>query len=191
MNENCEQSAGSKDLADALLAIDGRASGSSAEGQEIAKEALRRDRRRVRVLTCLTVGFFLLTVIAIYFPVYFYYLKIAPAMEACRRDAVALEEQLDKVGAEGSKRDLLDMTARITVAQGAAFFTIHVITLWGIVFVLAVLAAAGVCTALLIVVTRRATLRQIQVSLSALSEQFDALQASLEGGRGVDSDQGT
>ena len=114
-----------------------------------------------------------------------------PALEACGRDIVALEEQLDKPAPEGPERDLLDMTARMTVAQGAALFTITAITLWGIVLVLAVLAAAGICTALLVLVTRRATLRQIQVSLLALSAQFEALGQSLDNARRTGSDQAT
>ena len=47
----------------------------------------------------------------------------------------------------------------------------------------AVMLAAAVCTVLLIRATRSATLRQIQASLLALSEQFDALQQSLQGGQ--------
>ena len=42
----------------------------------------------------------------------------------------------------------------------------------------AVMLAAAVCTVLLIMATRGATLRQIQASLLALSEQFDTLQQS-------------
>jgi hypothetical protein len=38
--------------------------------------------------------------------------------------------------------------------------------------------AAAACTVLLIMASRRATLRQIQVGLLVLSEQFDALQRS-------------
>lgn len=183
MNDNREEPAGKKALADALLAIDSRMPSSSAEGREMAKEALRRDRRRVRILTWTTIGFFLLTVVGICFPVYFYYLKIAPAMDAYWRDISALEQQLDKRDPQRSKPDLLDMTARMTVGQGWALFTIQAITLWGIVAVLAVLLAAAVCTVLLIMATRRATLRQIQVSLLGLSEQFDTLQRSLQGSR--------
>ena len=67
MNAKHEQSAEKKALADALLAIDSRMPTSSAEGREIAKEVLRRDRRRVRILTWMTIGFFLLTVIGICF----------------------------------------------------------------------------------------------------------------------------
>ncbi len=48
---------------------------------------------------------------------------------------------------------------------------------------LVVMLAAAFCTVLLIRATRGATLRQIQASLLALSEQFDTLQQSLQGGQ--------
>ena len=85
MNAKHEQSAEKKALVDTLLAIDSRMPTSSAEGREVAKEVLRRDRRRVRILTWMTIGFFLLTVIGICFFVYFYCLKFAPAMDKYQR----------------------------------------------------------------------------------------------------------
>ena len=46
MNAKYEQSAEKKAIVDALLAIDSRMPTSSAEGREVAKAVLRRDRRR-------------------------------------------------------------------------------------------------------------------------------------------------
>jgi len=51
----------------------------------------------------------------------------------------------------------------------------------GISVLLAVMLAAAFCTVLLIMATRRATLRQIQVSLLAISEQLETLQRSFPG----------
>ena len=90
MNAKHEQSAEKKALADTLLAIDSRMPTSSAEGREVAKEVLRRDRRRVRILTWMTIGFFLLTVIGICFFVYFYCLKFVPAMDKYQQDIAAM-----------------------------------------------------------------------------------------------------
>jgi hypothetical protein len=185
MNANREEPAGKKALVDSLLALDGRMPSSSAEGREIAKEVLRRDRRRVRILTGLTIGFFLLTVIGICLSLYWYYMKIVPAMYKHQRDLIALEQQLAKQEPDPSKPDLLAMTARITVGQGFAIFLIHVINLWGISALFALMLAAAFCTVLLIMATRRATLRQIQASLLVLSEQFDTLQRSLQGGHSI------
>ena len=84
MNAKHEQSAEKKALVDTLLAIDSRMPTSSAEGREVAKQVLRRDRRRVRILTWVTIGFFLLTVIGICLSAYWYYIKFVPAMNRLR-----------------------------------------------------------------------------------------------------------
>ena len=60
---------------------------------------------------------------------------------------------------------------------------IQLATVWGILVLFAIMLAAAFCTVLLIMATRAATLRQIQASLLVLSEQFDALQQSLQGGQ--------
>ena len=181
MNANHEQSAEKKTLVDTLLAIDSRMPTSSAEGREVAKEVLRRDRRRVRILTWVTIGFFLLTVTAVCLPVYFYYLRLAPGMERCQRAVAALEQQLHKERPKDSEPDLLAMTAIITAALGGALFKTQEGYFWGISALLVVILAAAFCTFLLITATRRTTLRQIQVSLLALSDQIDTLQRSLHG----------
>jgi hypothetical protein len=183
MSTKHEPSAEKKALVDTLLAIDSRMPTSSAEGREVAKKVLRRDRRRVRILTWMTIGFFLLTVIGICFFVFLLYVKVVPAMNKCEQDLSELEQQLAKQEPQPSKHDLLTRTAGITAAEGYTFFLIHVITLRAIAALLAIMLAAAVSTVLLIMATRGATLHQIQASLLALSEQFDALQQSPQGGQ--------
>ncbi|MGO8749059.1 MAG: hypothetical protein ACLQNE_24125 [Thermoguttaceae bacterium] len=182
MNANREEPAGKKALVDTLLAIDSRMPTSSAEGREVAKKVLRRDQRRIRILTWMTIGLFLLTVIGICLAVDFYYIMVAPAMEKCKRDMCKMEVQLLVREPQPSTPDLLEMTARMTAGQGWALFVFQVFVFWGTVALLAVILAAACCTVLLIIATRRATLHQIQASLLALSEQFDTLQRSLHGG---------
>jgi hypothetical protein len=191
MNTNREEAAGNKTLVDALLAIDSRMPSSSAEGREIAKKTLLRDRRRVRILTWITIGFFLLTIIGICFFVFLLRVKVVPAMNKCEQDLSELEQQLAKQEPQPAKPDLLTRTAEITAAEGYTFFQIHVITLRAIAALLAIMLAAAVCTVLLIMATRGATLRQIQASLLALSEQFDALQQSLQSGHSSGGGQAT
>jgi hypothetical protein len=179
MNAKHEPSAEKKALVDALLAIDSRMPTSSAEGGEVAKEVSRRDRQRVRVLTGMTVGFFLLTVIGICFSVFLYYQKIVPQREYFHRDSTLLEQQLAKQESQPSQPDLLALIGRMTIGQCWALSMIQVATLWANVAVLAVMLAAALCAVLLIMATRRATLRQIQASLLVLSEQLETLQQSL------------
>lgn len=191
MNAKHEPSAEKKALVDSLLAIDSRMPSSSAEGRAIATKVLRRDRRRVRILTWATLGLFLLTAVGICSVVYFYRIKIVPQMIKCEEDVSTLVQQLDQEAPQPSKSALPDMTARITASLGSTFFIIHVITLWTLVALFAVMLAAAVCTVLLIRASRGATLRQIQASLLALSEQFDALQQSLQSGQSSGGGQAT
>jgi hypothetical protein len=186
MNAKHEPSAEKKALVDTLLAIDSRMPTSSAEGREIAKQVLRRDRRRVRIITWMTMGFFLLTIIGICGCVYWYSIKVLPGMNRFQLDIhdldqqlIKREDQLAKQEPQPSKPDLLAMTARISAAASYQLFMIQHANLGGTMVLFVVMLAAAFCTVLLIMATRGATLRQIQASLLALSEQFDALQQSL------------
>lgn len=180
MSANHEEPVGNQTLAEALLAIDGPLPRSSARGREIAQQALRRDRRRVRILTGVTIGFFLVTVFGVCFLVYFYYLKIAPAAKRCASDISVLEKLLDERHPKPNQDILLETTAGMTMAISRDLFLLESINIWGAVAALAVMWGAAVCTVLLVTATRRATLRQIQASLLVLSEQLGALQQSLQ-----------
>src|SRR5437763_1633732 len=127
MNDRRKEPAGKETLADALLAIDRGMPASPADARGVAEEALRRDRRRVRMLTWLTIGLFVLTVIGICFFVYFYCLKFAPAMAKYQRHISAVEQelsarerQLAKQEPQPSTPDLLTTTAGMTIGQGWA-----------------------------------------------------------------------
>jgi hypothetical protein len=183
MNAKHEPSAEKKALVDTLLAIDSRMPTSSAEGREVAQAVLRRDRRRVRILTWLTIGCFLLTIIGICGSVYWYYIKVVPGMNRFGRDINQLGTQICNLELRLSKQS--PQTEIAMDAAGACYglYMSQLAGVWGISVLLAVMLAAAVCTVLLIMATRGATLRQIQASLLALSEQFDALQQSLQGGQ--------
>jgi hypothetical protein len=191
MNANREEPAGKNTLADALLAMDSRMPSSSAEGREIAKKALRRDRRRVRILTWATSGFFLLTVIGICGSVYWYYLKVMPVMNHLERDVIPLIPQIHNL--EGGPSKLSPQTnLAISSAIGCnILYKIQLANLGGTMALFAVMLAAAFCTVLLIMASRRATLGQIQASLLVLSEQFDSLQRSLQGGHSTGGGQAT
>jgi hypothetical protein len=180
MNAKHEPSAGKKALVDSLLAIDSSVPASSAEGREVAKAVLRRDRRRVRILTWATIGLFLLTVVGIGGSAYFYHIKVTPSFEKLKKDIILLEQQLDKQQLKSTKPDLVDWTARIAAAGTCTLFLIQFANLYGTLALFAVMLAAAVSTVLLIRASRTATLHQIQASLLALSEQFDSLQQSLQ-----------
>jgi hypothetical protein len=186
VNAKHEPSAEKKAIQDALLPFENRMPTSSAEGRDVAKGVLRGDRRRVRVLTWMTMGFFLLTVIGICGSVYWYYIKVVPEMEKYQRDISFLQSELDKLEPQLTKpfpKASVAMTALVAAHQGHILYIILLITVGGIVALCALMLAAAFCTVLLITATRRATLRQIQASLLALSEKFDALQLSPQSGQ--------
>ncbi|MGA2798951.1 MAG: hypothetical protein ABSE63_15335, partial [Thermoguttaceae bacterium] len=156
-----------------LLAIDSRMPTSSAEAREVAKQVLRRDRRRVRLLTRATIGFFLLTVIGICFFVYFYCLKFAPAMDKYQQLIAAMEQelsahkqQLAKQEPQPSTPDLLTTTAGMTIGQGWALFFFQAVILWATVALFVVMLAAAFCTVLLMVKRRNSPTGEIPLAVS-------------------------
>jgi Flp pilus assembly protein TadB len=191
MNAEHEPSAEKKTLVDTLLAIDSRMPTSSAEGREVAQKVLRRDRRRVRILTWATSGFFLLTIIGICLSASWYYIRVVPHMDRFGRDINELGSQIHNLEPELSKRSPQTEIAVDTAGACYALYMVQLGSLWAIATLLAVMLAAAVCTVLLIMATRGATLRQIQASLLALSEQFDALQQSLQAGHSSGGGQAT
>jgi hypothetical protein len=191
MNAKHEQSAEKKALVDTLLAIDGRMPTSSAEGREVAKKVLRRDQRRIRILTWVTSGFFLLTVIGICGSVYWYYIKVMPEMNRLERILFQLLPQIHNLEGGISKLSPQTDLAISTAIECNILYKIQLANLGGIMALFVVMLAAAACTVLLIRSTRGATLRQIQASLLALSEQFDALQQSLQGGQSSGGGQAT
>ncbi len=184
MNAKHEQSAEKKALVDSLLAIDSRTPTSAAEVREVATKVLRRDRRRVRILTWMTIGSFLLTVLGIGGGVYWYYMKVVPTMNWHQRIMSELSPQL-------SNKEPLGSAILTTAAACQILYKIQLANLWGIMALFTAMLAAACCTVLLIMASRRATLRQIQTSLLALSEQFDTLQRSLDGGKSNGGGQAT
>jgi hypothetical protein len=179
MNAKHEPSAEKKALVDTLLAIDSRMPTSSAEGRNVAKEVLRRDRRRVRILTWVTSGLLLLMVIGLCRAAFWYYTNAVPEMDRLRRGIPAMYSDIYKLNPQSSTLDPLAKSAIYTIGECHMLYMILLATMRGILVMLTIMLAGAVCTFLLIRATRGATLRQIQASLLALSEQFDALQRSL------------
>ncbi len=173
MNAEHERPAGEGRLAHGLLKSDDRAAAAPAEAHELAKRILRRDRRWVAILAAATAVFLLLGVVGICGSLYSFYRWIVPAMERVGSD-------LTRASGAGQGDSAHAEAFYATTAQ--AFFVSHVsqrIILWIVSASVAALLAAGVCTVLLVLATRRATLRQIQASLRAISEQVETLQQSL------------
>ena len=95
MNAKHEQSAEKKALVDALLAIDSRMPSPPNGGAGSRPERpLRYDRRRVRILMWMTIGFFLLTVMGICFSYIFTTRRSCPKWNIPARHPRCMEQQL-------------------------------------------------------------------------------------------------
>jgi hypothetical protein len=150
-----------KALADALLALDGRTATSTAEDRALAQRVLRRDRLRVRLLTAATIVFFLLAVIGVYS---FFHLIIAEVRPK-------IFESLDEIFRQDLTRAdqaTLALLQDLQISQAKSIFRASA--------AIAALLVSAVCTVLLVLATRRTTLRQIQISLMVLSERIEQIE---------------
>jgi hypothetical protein len=179
MNAHREQPAGKKAMMDALLTLDGPMPASSVKGREITRKILRRDQRRIRILTGLTIAFFLLTVLGIGGAIYWYNVMIVPGMIFYDKNVFELEPQIHKLEPDLSQRKPQTDLAVSTAIVCRRLYRIQFINLGGIAALFVVVLAAALCMVLLIRASRGATLRQIQASLLILSEQLDAMRQPL------------
>jgi hypothetical protein len=147
-------------LGDALLKLD---AGAGPAADALAGAATLRDRRRVRVLTILVVVFYLLAAAGLGLYTHFYFRYIAPKMTA---------------HAVGLVRPPQNEEARKQAANELAliFGKVHLFSQIMVLASIASLTLAALFTVLLVFVTRRVTLRQVQAGLAALSEQLRRLE---------------
>jgi hypothetical protein len=90
------------------------------------------------------------------------------------------------LGHQLSNQGPLSDFALLTAQACHVLYMGQLATVWGTVVLLAFMLAAAICTVLLIAANRRATLRQIQLSLLTLSEQLDKLRQSTHDNRPSD-----
>src|SRR5205085_1982547 len=121
------------------------------------RDVLARDRRRIRRLAMLTAVFWVLTAVDVVWLVCFYVIQIAPRLRAYGAGRAHLQN---------------DWNDWATVGDCGA---------WSLLAFIFALLAAAACTVLLILFSRRATLRQINANLLAISEQLRQLRPSSGG----------
>ena len=140
-----------KELGKALLNLDMAPPLASPDPRQLTRQVLQRDRRRIRWLTGLATLFWVLTAVGILCLCPFYLMFIAPRLRAYQAGRAQLANDWD---------------AWATVGDWAAY--------WILACIIAFLLAA-LCTVLLVLLSRRATLRQINASLLEISEQLKQL----------------
>jgi hypothetical protein len=138
------------ELGRALLNLESTAP-PSANPRELTRRIVNRDRRRVRILAGMATFFWVLTAAGIVAVCPFYVMFIAPRLRAYKLGGAQLDQ---------------DWNDWATAGEWAAW--------WLTACILSLLAAA-ICTVLLTLVTRRATLRQINASLLEISEHLKQL----------------
>ncbi|QEH38404.1 hypothetical protein OJF2_70050 [Aquisphaera giovannonii] len=141
----------------ALLDLDAANLAGYPDARQLTWMVLERDRRRVRRLAGVTIAAWLLaTLLALTSLVGFGF--VFPRMAKLRTDVAAGI-------VTGAERDRIE-------AENAQDFAIGTLQ---VAFAVLVLGAAAFCTVLLVLASRRATLRQINAGLIAISEQLKQL----------------
>jgi len=122
------------------------------DSRQLTHSILNRDRRWVRILTGMTIFFWVLATGGIVGMVWFYFLQIHPRLGAY---------------SAGRANPQRDVDAWIMVSEWTA---------WSILGWMVVMFLAALSTVLLVLWSRRATLRQINANLILISEQLKQLQ---------------
>jgi hypothetical protein len=138
-----------KELGRSLLNLD-VAPPAAPSPRELARRIVARDRRRVRLLAGAAVLFWLLATAGVVWLTAFYMLYITPRLRAYAAGRAQLQNDWEAWAWVG------DLAAKSTLACVLTVFL------------------AAISTVLLVVLSRRATLRQINASLMEITEQLKA-----------------
>jgi hypothetical protein len=145
------------DLGRALLALDSEKLAGNPDARQQTWKILERDRRRVWWLTALTVALWAAAILMVLAMLVAYGLVFP--LQAKLRDPAELARLSPEL-----RQD----------AQFSAQVAVQMVTL-GVTCSVGILALAALATILLVVASRRATLRQINASLLEISQQLKEL----------------
>lgn len=148
-----------KELGRALLNLDAQKLSGLTDAREQTWRILERDRRRVWWLTALTVAVWA-AAIAMVLAMLVAFGLLMPLEAKLRED-----KQLARIGLTPADREMAEFKAHVMF---------QMITI-GVTFSVGLLALAALATVLLVVASRRATLRQINASLLEISQQLKEL----------------
>jgi hypothetical protein len=148
-----------KDLGKALLKLGVTELSGLPDAREQTWRILERDRRRVRLLTGMTIGAWLLSTLLI-FTVLVAFGFLFPRVAKLRMDVEQGKVTQDQGEQLRNSHDLGLMKGTLVIALSVAALTF-----------------AAICTVMLNLTTRRATLRQINASLLEISAQLKELRS--------------
>jgi hypothetical protein len=155
---------GEKDLGRSLLKLDATALSGVPDARQETWTILDRDRRRVRFLTGLTLGVWLLSTALIWL-VLVKFALLFPEMAKLRMDS-------ERGAVTAGQREAIKDNLLLGFQKGTLV----------IAFSVAVLGVAAFCSVLLNLASRRATLRQINASLIEISAQLKGLPPDVRAG---------
>ena len=148
-----------KEIGKALVNLDAGASAGVPDARQLAGKVWQRERWRVRLLTGLTMLLWLLAAAGVFFVIYVVTWHLYPRQQQLMRDATLGKLPVEKVvEIQALHFQLVEICTRVVAAAFIA------------------LTLAALCTVLLVLVSRRATLRQINHQLAEISEQLKQLQ---------------
>ena len=151
---------GEKDLGRSLLRLDATGLSGVPDSRQATWSILDRDRRRVRFLTGLTLGVWALSALLIWI-VLVKFALLFPEHAKLRMD-------IERGAIAAAEREQLKDAMLLGFQKGTLV----------IAFSVAVLGLAALCSVLLNLASRRATLRQINASLLDISDQLKELRSS-------------
>lgn len=147
-----------KEIGRALLNLGRGVPAGALDPRQLTQQFLQRERRRVRLLTALAILLWLLAAAGVFFVVYVALEHLYPKHRKLMRDTA-----LGNLPVE-----------QIVERQALHFQAVEICTLV-IAASFAALTLAALCTVLLVLASRRATLHQINTNLAEISEQLKHL----------------
>jgi hypothetical protein len=161
-----------KQLGQALLDLDLSASAGVADPKQLTHKILSRDERRVKRWTWITIALWVLAALMVLWM--FIALALLMPFQAKINQELKARDNIAQAGQVPIERRLSD--AELESAQEVAQIYSLMITL-GIAGSVGMLGLATLSAVLLVLASRRATLRQINASLLEISEQLRQIRA--------------
>ncbi len=148
-----------EEIGKALLNLNSGTSAGAPDPRQLPAKMLQHERGRIQLLTGLTILLWLVAAAGVFFVVYVAIWHMYPKQHKLMRDAALGNVPVEEIVAlQAIHFQVLDLCTRVVAAAFVA------------------LTLAALCTVLLVLVSRRITLRQINTQLAEISEQLRQLQ---------------
>lgn len=148
-----------EEIGKALLNLDTGTSAGAPDLRQLPGKVLQQERGRIRLLAGLTILLWLVAAAGVFWVIYVATWHLYPKQQKLMRDATLGNMRVEEVVAiQALHFQVLELCTRVVAAAFVA------------------LTLAALCTVLLVLVSRRATLRQINNQLAEISGQLKQLQ---------------